>query len=82
MQKWAKIFTETGKAFANPSAMMKQIRKDSDSWSLPPLTIQCWPTLLVITKYPEMKMDPAQPLRTTPQPDCLHFSEETLPIRS
>ena len=53
MQKWAGMFVETGKAFADPSAMMTQMRGDSDFWSLPPLTILCWRTLLVITKDPE-----------------------------
>ena len=53
MQKWARILVETGKAFVNPSAMMTQMRGDSDFWSLPPLTILCRRTLLVITKHPE-----------------------------
>ena len=30
-----------------------RIREDSDFWSLPPLTILCRRTLLVITKHPE-----------------------------
>ena len=33
--------------------MMTQMREDSDFWSLPPLTILCWRTLLVITKHPK-----------------------------
>ena len=53
MQKWARVLVGTGKAFVDPSAMMIQMREDSDFWSLPPLTILCWPTLLVITKHPE-----------------------------
>ena len=40
-------------AFVNPSAMMTQMREDSDFWSLPPVTILCWRTLLVITKHLE-----------------------------
>ena len=42
-------------AFGNvdPSAMMTQMRGDSDFWSLPPLPILCWRTLLIITKHPE-----------------------------
>ena len=53
MQKWAGMLVETGKAFVDPSAMMTQMREDSDFWSLPPLTILSWQTLLVITKHPE-----------------------------
>ena len=53
MQKWAGMFVETGKAFVDPSAMMIQMREDSDFWSLPPLTTLCWRTLLVITKHQE-----------------------------
>ena len=34
MQKWAGMLVETGKAFVDPSAMMTQIREDSDIWSL------------------------------------------------
>ena len=37
MQKWAGMLVETGKAFVDPSAMMTQMRKDSDFWSFPPL---------------------------------------------
>ena len=51
MQKSAGMLVETGKAFVGPSAMMTQMREDSDFWSLPPLTI--WRTHLVITKHPE-----------------------------
>ena len=50
MQKWAGMLVKTVKAFLDPSAMAKQIREDSYFWSLPPLTILCWRTLLVITK--------------------------------
>ena len=39
VQKWAKMLVETGKTFVDPSAMMTQMREDSDFWSLPPLTI-------------------------------------------
>ena len=53
MQKWARMLEETGKAFVAPSAIKKQLKEDSDFWSLPPLTILCWQTLLVITKHPE-----------------------------
>ena len=38
MQKWARMLKKTGKAFADPSAIMTQMREDSDFWSLPPLT--------------------------------------------
>ena len=47
------MLVETGKAFVGPSAMMTQMREDSDFWSLPPLTILCWRIHLVITKRPE-----------------------------
>ena len=50
MQKWAWMLVETGKAFVDPSAMTTQY---SDFWSLQPLTIWCWRTLLVITKHLE-----------------------------
>ena len=53
MQKWAGMLVEIGKAFVDPSAMMTQMREDSDFWSLPPLTTLCWRTRLVITKHPE-----------------------------
>ena len=53
MQKWARMFVETGKAFVDPSAMKTQMREDSDIWSLPASTILSWRTLLVITKHPE-----------------------------
>ena len=53
MQKWARMLVETGKAFVDPSAMMIQMREDSDFWSLPSLTTLCWRTHLVITKHPE-----------------------------
>ena len=53
MQKWAGMLVETGKAFVDPSAMMTQMREDSDFWSLPALTILCWRTFLGITKHPE-----------------------------
>ena len=52
MQKWAKMLEETGKAFVDPSAVTTQMREDPDFWSLPPSTILCWQTLLVITKHP------------------------------
>ena len=52
-QKWARMLEKTGKAFVGPSAMMTQMREDSDFWSLPPLTTLCWQTHLVITKHPE-----------------------------
>ena len=53
MQKWAGMLVEAGKAFVDPSAMMTQMRGDSDLWSLPPLMILCCQTLLVITQHPE-----------------------------
>ena len=55
MQKWVRILVETSKAFVDPSAVTTQIREDSDSWSLPPLslTILCWRVHLVITKHPK-----------------------------
>ena len=53
MQKWAGMLVETGKAFVDPSAMMTQMREDSDFWSLPALMLMCWQTLLVITKHTE-----------------------------
>ena len=52
MQKLAGKLVETAKAFVDPSAMMTQMREDSDFWSLPPLTTLCWRTHLVITKHP------------------------------
>ena len=52
-QKWARMLVETGKAYVDPSAMMAQMREDSDFWSLPPFTTLCWRTHLVITKHPE-----------------------------
>ena len=65
MQKWARMLVETGKAFADLSAMMAQIREDSDLWSLPPLMILCWRTLLVIAKHPENGPGTAQMDDTT-----------------
>ena len=53
MQKWAGMLVETGKAFVGPSAMLTQMREDSDFWSLLPLSILCWRTHLVIIKHPE-----------------------------
>ena len=53
MQKWAGMFVKIGKAFVDPSAVMTQMREDSNFWSLPPLRIFCRWTLLVITKHPE-----------------------------
>ena len=41
MQTWADMLVETGKASVDPSAMMTQMREDSDFWSLPPLTTLC-----------------------------------------
>ena len=65
MRKWARMLVETGKAFVDPSAMMTQMRQESDCWSLPPLTILCWRTLLVITKHPEDGSGIAQMDNTT-----------------
>ena len=66
MQKLAGMLVETGKAFEDPSAMMTQMREDSDFWSLPPLTILCWRTHLVITKHPEDGHGIAQTDNTQP----------------
>ena len=41
VQQWARVLVITGKAFADPSAMMTQMREDSDFWSLPTLSILC-----------------------------------------
>ena len=65
MQKSAGMLVETGKTFVDPSAMMTQMREDSDFWSLPPLMTLCWRTHLVITKHPEDGHGIAQ--WTTPQ---------------
>ena len=65
MQKWARMLVEIGKAFVDPSAMMTQMRGHSDFWSLPPLKILCWWTLLVITKHPEDGPGTAQMDNTT-----------------
>ena len=74
-------FMKTSKAFADPSAMTKQRREGSDSWSVPPLiTILCWQTFLVFTKRPEDGL--GNPKWTTPLADWLHFIEEALPNRS
>ena len=43
--------------------MTTQMREDSGFWNLPPLTILCWRTLLVITKHSEGGL--AQPKWTT-----------------
>ena len=59
------MLVETGKAFVDPSAMMTQMREDSDLWSLPPLTIVCWRTLFVITEHPEEGPGIAQMDNTT-----------------
>ena len=65
MQKWARMLVKTGKAFVGPSAIITQMKEHSDFWSLPPLTILCWRTLLVITKQPEDGPDIAQMDNTT-----------------
>ena len=65
MQKWVRMLLKTGKAFVDPSEMTTQMREDSDFWSLPPLTILCWRTLLVITKHPEDGPGIAQTDNTT-----------------
>ena len=65
MQIRATMVMKTGKVFADPSAMTKQMRQDSDSWSLPPLTILWWRTLLVITKHPEVRLGNTQMDNTT-----------------
>ena len=48
-----------------PSAMMTQMREDSDFWSLPPLRTLCWRTHLVITKHPKDGRGIAQMDNTT-----------------
>ena len=53
MQKLARMHMKTGKGFVDPAAMTNQMREDWDSCILPPLTILCWQTILVITKDPE-----------------------------
>ena len=52
-------------AFVDPSAMMTQMRQDSDFWSLPRLTTLCWRTHLVITKHLEDGHGTAQVDNTT-----------------
>ena len=64
-QKWTGMLVETGKAFVDPSTLTTQVREDSDFWSLSPLTILCWRTLLVITKHREDGPDIAQLDNTT-----------------
>ena len=59
------MLVKTGKASVDPSTMTTQMREDSDFWSLPPLTILCWQTLLVITKHPENGPGIAQMDNTT-----------------
>ena len=53
LQEGKRMLVETAKAFVDPSAMMAQMRGDSDFWSLSPLTILCWRKPVVITKHPE-----------------------------
>ena len=65
MQKWAGMLVETGKAFVDPSAMTKQMREDSEFWSLLALTILCWRTLLVIIERLEDEPCIAQMDNTT-----------------
>ena len=65
MQKSAGMLVETGKACVDPSAMMAQMREDSDFWSLPSLTILCWRTHMVETKHPEDGPGIAQMENTT-----------------
>ena len=67
MQKSARMLVKTGKAFVDPSAMMTQMREDSDFWSLPLLTILRWRTHLVITKHPEDGHGIAQMDNITPK---------------
>ena len=65
MQKCVRVLVETGKAFVDLSTIMTQMRRDSDFWSFPPLTILCWRTLLVIKKHPEDGPGVAQMDNTT-----------------
>ena len=53
MQKWTGMLVETGKAFVDTSAMMTQMREDSDFWSLPPLMILYLQTHWVISRHPD-----------------------------
>ena len=76
MQEWAGMLVKTGKAFVDPSAMTTQLRENSDFWSLPPLTILCLRTFLVITKHPEDGPCIAQMDNTTTR--LIHSSEEAL----
>ena len=52
-KKWTRMLMETGKAFVDSPAKTTQMTGDLYFWSLPPLTILCRRTLLVITKHPE-----------------------------
>ena len=79
-QKWAGMLAETGKAFVDPSAMMIQMREDSDFWSLPLFNILCWQAFLVITKPREDGPGITQMDTTTTR--LITFSEEALPIRT
>ena len=47
------MLMKTRKAFDDASATTKQMREDSDYWSLPSLTNFDWRTFLVSTKHPE-----------------------------
>ena len=51
--KMGKDACENLQGILDPSALMTQMREDSDFWSLPPLTILGWRTHLVITMHPE-----------------------------
>ena len=78
-QKLARMLMKIGKGFADPAAMMTQMREDSDFWSLPPLTILCWRTLLVITKHLEDGPGIAQ-IDSTPT-RSVSYTHLTLPTR-
>ena len=67
MQKGARMLVKTGKSFVDPSALMTQMREDSDFWSLPPLMIFCGTHFW--SSQSMQKMDLAKPKWTTPQPD-------------
>ena len=69
--KVGRVLVETGKAFADPSAIMTQMREDSDFWNLPPLTTLCLRTHLVIIKHPEDGPGVAQMDNTTTRIDYI-----------
>ena len=75
MCKWARMIVETGKELVDPSAMI-QMRKDSYSWSLPPVTISC----STIIEEKEVGWSRQHPSRTGPSRwrGCNHHSHDNL----